>query len=305
VEHDIAALFRLPLAAFVEARNELAQALTRAGQADSATRVRALPKPSVSAWVVNQLFWTHRGAFDALLDAGEAFREAQAAQLSGTKSDLRASLDRRREAVSQLLTSARALLTEADHRATPDLLRRVTTSLEALATYGRHGGGPPPGRLIGDAAPPGFEALAALVPQARGTMKPAAPGAVVPFARPARRADRPESAEEERRRLAAARRTSIAEARKALRQATRVADRARRDADTARSAMRSAVAAADARERERAALATQLDDATAVAQAARTKARDEAARAERAAQEIDDAERAVKEARDRLAALDD
>ena len=59
VESDIAGLFRLPLPAFVTARNDLAQALTRAGREDTAARVRVLPKPSVSAWVVNQLHWRH------------------------------------------------------------------------------------------------------------------------------------------------------------------------------------------------------------------------------------------------------
>lgn len=303
-ERDIAALFGLPLPAFVDARNDLARELVSAGLHDAAARVRALPKPSVSAWTVNQLFWRHRDAFDELLDAGHAFRLAQAAHLAGHRSDLRACLDRRRDAVARLLSLARPILTEADHRATPDVLRRITTSLEALATYGRDGGGPPPGRLIVDAAPPGFEALAALVPTSRASARVAnTPTTILPFARPT--ADEPRSAEDERRRLAAVRRKAVVDARRALRDAERSADRARRDAAKARTAMRSAVAVADDAERRRVALAATLEDATTAAAAARTRAREHAARAEQAAQEIDDAERAVTQAQARLADLND
>lgn len=304
VEREIAALFGLSLPAFVDARNALATQLVSEGSHDVAARVRALPKPSISAWTVNQLYWRHRDAFDELLDAGHAFRQAQAAQLAGTPADLRGGLARRRDAVSALLVLARTILAEAEHRPTPDLLRRITTSLEALASYGRDGNGPPPGRLIVDAAPPGFEALAALVPSSKGTSRPAhAASTVLPFARPRRTP--PASADEQRRQMAEARRNAVVAARRALREAERAADRARRDAAKARTAMRSAVAIADDAERRRAALAATLENATAAASVARTRARERAAHAEQTAQDIEDAERAVQQARAHLTALDE
>lgn len=78
---DIDALFQLPVDEFTSARNALANRLKAAGRADAASRVKALPKPPLSAWAVNQLYWRHRTAFDALLAAGDRLRRAQATSL--------------------------------------------------------------------------------------------------------------------------------------------------------------------------------------------------------------------------------
>src|SRR5438132_10526856 len=100
VEHDIDALFGLSLAEFTGARNALAARLKQGDRRDEAERVKALAKPSVSAWAVNQLYWKHRKAFDRLITSGESFRQAQALQLAGKLSNMRRSLDARREALS-------------------------------------------------------------------------------------------------------------------------------------------------------------------------------------------------------------
>jgi len=55
VEDEIDALFKLPLGEFTPARNALAARLKKAGEQAEADAVKALPKPSVAAWVVNQL----------------------------------------------------------------------------------------------------------------------------------------------------------------------------------------------------------------------------------------------------------
>ena len=78
LENEIDALFVLPLADFTGARNALAARLKKDGRADDAERVKSLRKPPVSAWVVNQLYWRHREAFDRLLATGDQFRKAQA-----------------------------------------------------------------------------------------------------------------------------------------------------------------------------------------------------------------------------------
>ena len=54
------ALFKLPLAEFTGARNDLAARLKREGRANDSNFVKALAKPSISAWAVNQLHWNHR-----------------------------------------------------------------------------------------------------------------------------------------------------------------------------------------------------------------------------------------------------
>jgi len=66
-------LFRLPLSEFTAARNALAAKLKKDGDSEESDRIKALAKPPVSAWVVNQLYWKHRGAFDRLFAAGERF----------------------------------------------------------------------------------------------------------------------------------------------------------------------------------------------------------------------------------------
>lgn len=70
-EDDVDALFRLPLAEFTGARNALAAKLKKSGRGDEAVRVKALAKPSISAWAVNQLYWNHREAFDRLIASAE------------------------------------------------------------------------------------------------------------------------------------------------------------------------------------------------------------------------------------------
>src|SRR5919204_1830006 len=126
-------LFRLPLSEFTAARNALATKLKKEGDADESERVKTLSKPPVSAWVANQLYWNHRKAFDRLMAAGDDFRKAQAAQLAGKSADLRAPLEARREALGELTKLAADVLREAGHPASPDMMRRIMTTLEALA----------------------------------------------------------------------------------------------------------------------------------------------------------------------------
>src|SRR6266850_7369066 len=137
-EHQVEtdALFQAPLAEFTSARNALAARLKRNGDAAAAERVKSLGKPSISAWVANQLYWRHRKAFDRLLAAGNRFRTAQAAQLAGKSADLRAPLDERREALSELTSRAADVLRQSSHPASPETMRHIMTTLEALATYG-------------------------------------------------------------------------------------------------------------------------------------------------------------------------
>src|SRR5262245_16833176 len=179
-------LFRLSLPEFTAARNALAAKLKKDGDSEESERIRALSKPPVSAWVANQLYWRHRNDFDRLLAAGERFRKAQAAQLAGKSADMRAPLEERREALGALTKLATQVLREAGHPASPEMMRRIMTTLEALATYGNDPGAPSAGQLTADVDPPGFEALAALVPA--GTHGSAARGhtapRVIPFSQP-------------------------------------------------------------------------------------------------------------------------
>jgi len=170
LEDQVDALFKLPLAEFIGARNELVARLKRGGRSDDANLVKAMAKPSVSAWVVNQLYWYHREEFDELLAAGGRVRQAQPSRTSAHAADMRESLEARREslearreALRRLTESATAMLGDAGHNPTPDTLHRITTTLEAVSAYASLSDGPTPGRLSRDLDPPGFESLASLM----------------------------------------------------------------------------------------------------------------------------------------------
>src|SRR5881296_3604294 len=110
IEDDVDALFKLPLAEFTGARNHLAAQLKREGRANDSNLVKALAKPSISAWAVNQLHWKHREAFDRLLATSQRFRQSQTAHTAGRIAALRGSLDARGEALSHLPALAHASL---------------------------------------------------------------------------------------------------------------------------------------------------------------------------------------------------
>ena len=303
-------LFRLPLSEFTAARNALAAKLKKDGDAEESDRIKALSKPPVSAWVANQLYWTHRIAFDRLLAAGEQFRNAQAAQLAGKSADLRGPLEARRETLGELTKLAAKVLGEAEHPSSPEMMRRIMTTLEALATYGDHPGGPPLGRLTADVDPPGFEALASLVPtgahHGSGAAKGKTAPRVIPFnqPKPQRAARKAADNREDSRRAEQERRERQNEARKALREAERALTEARRSAERARAEMKEAAARAKTAEKEKAALEARFEKLSAAAEAARQAARQVAGRAEEAAQAVDDAERAVAVAGEALRGLE-
>src|SRR5688500_14286465 len=83
LDTEIDPIIQLPLPYSTAPRNALARRLKKACQAANPERVRALPKPSVPAWTVNQVYWTRREAYERLILTGERFRTAQAAQLAG------------------------------------------------------------------------------------------------------------------------------------------------------------------------------------------------------------------------------
>ena len=63
-----------------------------------------------------------------------------------------------------MLHWADLLLREAGHTPTPETMRRITTSLEAISAA-ESKAGVPAGRLTQDASPLGFESFAGLVPE--------------------------------------------------------------------------------------------------------------------------------------------
>src|SRR6266404_8550768 len=177
LDDDIDALFKLPLTEFISARKALAARLKQNGFVSEAEGVKALTKPSISAWTVNQLYWRHREAFDELIATGQRFRKAQA---TGKMVNMREALDARRDALSHLSDLATEVLRDAGHNPSLDTLRRIATTLEALSAYISFSDGLTLGRLTEDIDPPGFDSLGSFTPSAGITKRAAEPPNVNP-----------------------------------------------------------------------------------------------------------------------------
>jgi hypothetical protein len=134
-DKELDRLYGLPLAEFTRARDELARELRKGGDAEAADEAKALAKPSISAWAVNQLARHERMQVRSLLTAGEHLRSAQADVLGGAGPDeLQEPLQRQREAVAALVDSARNVLSSAGHATTEATLDRIRGTLTAAAT---------------------------------------------------------------------------------------------------------------------------------------------------------------------------
>jgi hypothetical protein len=140
----------------------------------------------------------------------------------------------RREVLAELTKIAADILRDGSHNATRDLLRRVTSTLEALSSYGSLAGAPVAGRLTDDLEPPGFEAMAGLLPDrekqgARGQIQVRLPHAEPALKQGAKAARREEEA---RKNLVAAAKASVREAERNLNAARKQAERAAANVET-------------------------------------------------------------------------
>jgi hypothetical protein len=157
LDQRIDAIYQLPLAEFTAARNALAKTLT----GDQAKAVRALKKPTVVPWVINQLFGRARPIYDRVLAKGQALRASQLASLRGLgtlgtkKTDVRSATDAHRKAIAEAVHRATQLAATAGVKPDAELLAQTLEALSIAAS-------PPstPGRLTAILQPPGFETLA-------------------------------------------------------------------------------------------------------------------------------------------------
>jgi hypothetical protein len=163
LEAEIDRLYQLPLDEFTPARNALAK-----GAGGEAARVRALSKPPVAAWAVNQLYWRKAEVWNALLAAAENAQRVQRAVLAGRAGDVRAASKVHDDAVERALRATLALLTDAGQPATDQTKHAIGTTLRALP------GEEAPGRLSRTLQPAGFGILTGLS-VAAGTGRPASP----------------------------------------------------------------------------------------------------------------------------------
>jgi hypothetical protein len=128
-------LYGLPLDAFVGERDALAKELRADGRRDEAAAVKALAKPTVAAWAVNQAVRSQPRAARALWKKGDALAQAQHDVLAGKGSgaDLRAALQDERDAVEVLVDAGRGLMTSAGADLSEPTIERVRSTLHAAA----------------------------------------------------------------------------------------------------------------------------------------------------------------------------
>ncbi len=268
LDDAIDALYARPLAEFTAARDAVAAQLKKNGARDDAVRVKALAKPAVSPWAVNQLHHHARARLDAFFAAVAQLREAQRV---GSAEDFRAAQSARRDALQAVMNDAGTRLRENGHALTPATLQRIERTLEALAASGWPGGAA--GRLAEDLDTPGFDAFSGLPPA--GPPKPSEPKHPAADAKAAARERR--AAQERAEAELGAAQEGLRQAKKASAQAAAASDRERQAQAQAqdelqRAAQRSRAATERA---ERAAFearqaATALSEAERRVEAART-----------------------------------
>jgi hypothetical protein len=323
LDGDVDALFRLPLVEFTGARNALAAKLKKRARGDDAAGVKALGKPSVSAWAVNQLYWSHRAAFDRLVASGERFHKAQTSRSAGKVADIRATLEARRDDLSKLSEIAASLLQDAGHNPSLDTIRRVTATLEGISAFAsrsdvRHPWSP--GRLTEDVDPPGFESFTSFVSVAGMAQFKEKPGQSQTAGKTSRETSKlirfPQKSTsaatntrgkvapgDDRRHIEEKRKQKIAAAKVSLQDAKRALTEARARAHSLAAAQKKADAEAQKAEKRRRDAEASLEKATAALEDAAERARSVAVDAEEAASAVEDAEGIVEKASAGLANL--
>ena len=240
IESSIDDLYKGSLADFVGARNALAKTLAGA----DAKRVKALQKPTVVPWIVNQIYWRARPLYDRVLETGRALRAAQVSMLEGRKTDVRGATDRYRQAIAGAVNESKRIAAEAGIQPNPD---DVARTLESLSMASKPAGRPElseqAGRLTQTlSASAGFEALAGIAVKAPGKAVP------IPFPRPvpdeSRHAAKGTAADRRRLEEARAREKEAAVAHKKKQEALRKAEAAVARAEAAEAAARDTLDAA-------------------------------------------------------------
>ncbi len=307
LDDDIDALFQLPLDRFIEGRKILAAQLKKSGQRAEAERVKLLAKPPISAWTVNQLYWNHREPFDELMASGQRFRKAQA---SGKIAEMRDALNARTEALTELSGLATNLLGDADHNASLDTIRRITSTLEALSAYALLPDATL-GRLTKDIDPPGFEsAFTGTAISGTARVSPAASKSKVQSSKTKAPGPKSQSATENNDRAEKLRQVKLAAAKVSLQNAKKTLNAAQAKAQSLESQQKKADAAVKdaekdqrAAEKERREAEVRVKRATSAAEAAARRAQTVRDEVEAAQETLDEAQRAVEKSTKELESL--
>ncbi|MCS5715778.1 hypothetical protein NVV95_14600 [Herbiconiux sp. CPCC 205716] len=232
---------------FIAARNARAAEAKAGGDAELATRIRSLAKPSVAAWAVNTLVRHRASDVEPLLDLGERMRDAQT---SGDRDAVRQLGRERQQLLATAASAARALGDELGVAVSEAAAVEVQQTLQAAVVDRAAAAAVRSGLLVRTFSSTGVDpveldgavavASAGPVPAVASntTASSASPAATTTGSTAARRppakkdsaAGQPQVSREEARERAAAER-----AERALATAKREAEEARQDAEDARA----------------------------------------------------------------------
>ncbi len=160
-EQGVDHLFTLPLGDFVAARNELARRLKASGDKETAKRISKLPKPSISAWAINQLVRRHPELITALLASLDRQRKLMVGGLGAEidKTALKDAKQAENETIGKIERALPPILEDGGHASGRPSIERCVKAIRAAAV---HPVGRPlleNGHLTVDFDSVGFEAL--------------------------------------------------------------------------------------------------------------------------------------------------
>jgi hypothetical protein len=149
-------LYRLTPEDFVHARDSLAKTVKAEGDASTAAQVRELRRPTVGAWLVNQLVRQRPDEIDELLETAESLRSAQVAVLGGKGNGalLQELAAVRRSQIDALVAEAGRIASEAGRKSAP--LDAVDSTLVAATSDENAGAAVRSGRLVKELSYSGF-----------------------------------------------------------------------------------------------------------------------------------------------------
>ena len=223
-DDEVAELYGLPLDEFTARRNALARDLRKAGDTERAAEVAKLKRPTVAAWTVNQLARSSRKDMDLLLDAGHRLRTSQVEAVESGDSTPFAKARRDHEGAIRKLVG--------DASGSEQTLASVERTLRYASIDDEHRPALASGTLTTEVEAPGFGAFSGM--------------ALPPPSKP-----KPDTAAEQKKRVAAAR-ADVKDAQGREREAQRRVAKAEQALEEARDALRAAEAETrDAEERLR------------------------------------------------------
>lgn len=122
------ALYSLPLDQFIAARNTASAEAAAAGDRELATALRALPKPTSAAWLVNVLVVRRRDQVEQVLELGVSIRDVQA---SGDRARLHALGQQRRRLIGVVAAQSLEVAAEIGYEVGAAALPHVEHTLSA------------------------------------------------------------------------------------------------------------------------------------------------------------------------------